>query len=216
MKNTPVFSLCLFIAICFTAPLTASAADTITLLPKPQTDGGKPLMQALKLRQSGRSFTNKKLSSQQLSNLLWAANGINRPGDGKHTAPSAMNWQEVSVYAALENGLYLYDAKKHALVLVNSKDLRTLTGKQPFVKDAALNLIYVADYTRMGKTKPEEKDVYSAADTAFISQNVYLYCASEGLATVVRAYIDKEPLAKEMKLSKDQKIILAQTVGYAK
>ena len=149
-----------------------------------------------------------------LSNLLWAAFGINRPDTGKRTAPSAMDWQEIDIYVATSEGLYLYEAKGHTLKLIMPDDIRSLTGRQDFVKEAFANLIYVADFSRMGNAPKADKELYSAADTGFISQNVYLYCASERLATVVRGSIDRQALAKAMKLRPDQKIILAQSVGY--
>ena len=184
-------------------------------LPKPQMEGGKPLMRALKDRQTSRSFSSEKLSEQALSNLLWAADGVNRP-DGKRTAPSAVNWQEVDVYVAMADGLYLYDANANALRPVLEKDIRATTGKQPFVKDAPVSLVFVADYAKMGDISDADKAMYSAADTGFISQNVYLFCASEGLATGVRGMIPREELAQAMKLRPDQKIVLAQGVGYPK
>ncbi|MGB8226978.1 MAG: SagB/ThcOx family dehydrogenase [Sedimentisphaerales bacterium] len=184
-------------------------------LPKPQTEGGKPLMQALKERKTSREFSSEKLPMQVLSNMLWAADGINRP-DGKRTAPTAMNKQEIDVYVALEEGLYLYDAKENKLIGVLAQDLRQATGKQPFVKDAPVNLVFVADYTKMGNMPDNVKDFYSATDTGYISQNVYLFCASEGLATVVRGAVDKPACSAAMKLRADQKIILAQTVGFPK
>ncbi len=183
---------------------------------KPQVDKGRPLMQVLKDRSSSRSFSKEKLPIQVLSNLLWAGFGVNRTDTGKRTAPSAMNRQEIDVYVATADGLYLYDAKAHALTPILSEDIRAMTGTQEYVKDAAINLIYVADYSKMGTATKEDKDIYSAADTGFISQNVYLYCASEGLATVVRGSIDRQALAKAMKLRPEQKIILAQSVGYPK
>jgi nitroreductase len=145
--------------------------------------------------------------------MLWAASGINRP-DGKRTAPTASNRQEIDIYVASANGLYLYDAKANLLNPILAEDIRGMTGRQPFVKEAAVNLAYVADYSKMGTVTNEVKDLYSAAATGFISENVYLYCASEGLATVVRAGIDRPALANAMKLRPDQKIILAQSVGY--
>ncbi len=184
-------------------------------LPKPQMDGGKPLMQALKERKTSREFSTEKLPMQVLSNLLWAANGINRP-DGKRTAPTAMNKQEIDVYVALQEGLYLYDAKANTLVPVLAKDLRAATGKQPFVNNAPVNLVFVADYAKMAGMPDEAKDFYAATDTGFVSQNVYLFCASEGLATVVRGYVDKDTCSVAMKLPATKKIILAQTVGYPK
>jgi len=188
----------------------------LVLLPNPQVDGGRPLMQVLKDRSSSRSFSSEKLSAQVLSNLLWAAFGINRPDTGKHTAPSAMNRQEIDIYVATAEGLYLYGAKGHVLKRIVSDDIGALTGRQDFVKEAPVNLIYVADFSRMGAATKEDKELYSAADTGFISQNVYLYCASERLATVVRGSIDRQTLAKKMNLRPDQKIILAQSVGYPK
>jgi SagB-type dehydrogenase family enzyme len=185
-------------------------------LPDAQVKGGRPLMEVLNDRGSSRSFRSEKLPLQVISNLLWAAFGVNRPDTGKRTAPSAVNWQEIDIYVAMAEGLYLYDAKIHILKPVLSADIRAMTGRQEFVKDAPVNLIYVADFSRMGIATKEDKDLYSAADTGFISQNVYLYCASDGLATVVRGSIDRQALAKTMKLRPEQKIILAQSVGYPK
>lgn len=202
------------ITFCLASIVMAADDSKPVSLPKPQTAGGKPLMEALKERQSSREFSPRALPDQILSNLLWAAAGVNRPESGKRTAPSAMNWQEVSVYVVKADGVYLYDGKTHTLEPVLSEDIRGLTGQQAFVKDAPLNLVYVADYGKMGKASEDDKRMYSAADTGFISQNVYLYCASEGLATVVRGLVDRPVLAKAMKLRPEQKIILAQTVGY--
>ena len=198
--------------------ITASGAAELlpVKLPPPNLKSGKSLMQSLQARKSSRDFSAKKLPVEVLSNLLWAANGINRPDSGRRTAPSAVNWQEIDIYVAMADGLYLYNAKEHVLKPVIKQDVRELTGKQPFVKEAPLNLIYVADYSRMGGASAEEKISYSAADTAFIAQNVYLYCASEGLATVVRGSIDRDVLAKAMQLRDNQKIVLSQTVGYPK
>jgi SagB-type dehydrogenase family enzyme len=185
-------------------------------LPPPQTEIGKPLMQALKLRQTSRSFGSKQLPRQELSNLLWAADGINRVDSRKRTAPSAMNCQEVDVYVALPEALYLYEPKTQSLVPVVGKDLREATGKQDFVKDAPLNLVYVADLAKMKSATEADKQLYSGADVGFIAQNVYLYCASQGLAVVVRGSVDRVTLSQSMKLRPDQRIILAQTVGYPK
>jgi nitroreductase len=184
-------------------------------LPKPQTDGGKPLMQVLKDRRSTRAFAARKLSEQMLSNLLWAACGINR-SDGKRTAPSAMNRQEVDVYVVLAEGAFLYDPKEHALKQVSSADLRAQAGTQDFVKDAPVNLIYVADTAKMGGGAEETKVLWYGVATGAITQNVYLYCASEGLVTVVRAFVDRAVLAKSLSLKPEQRIALAQTVGYPK
>ena len=192
----------------------AEAQKPIELL-KPQMGSGNPLMQLLWKRISSREFSPEPLPVEVLSNMLWAAFGINRP-DGKRTAPTARNRQEIDIYVATAKGLYLYDAKTNLLNPILAEDIRGMTGRQPFVKEAAVNLIYVVDYSKMGTVTNEEKDLYSVAATGFISQNVYLYCASEGLATVVRALIDKSALAGVMKLRPDQKVILAQSVGYPK
>jgi SagB-type dehydrogenase family enzyme len=216
MKKLRLFLFSLAAIICLgSAPLPAQEPTTITL-PPPQTTGGKPLMQALKERKSWREFSSKTLPLPVLSNLLWAAFGINRPDTNDRTAPSARNRQEIDLYAAMEKGLYRYNPKAHCLNLVLAADIRDKTGAQPFVKEAPLDLIFVADRSRMGTASAKERTFYAAADTGFISQNVYLYCASEGLATVVRGWIDRQGLANAMGLASDQEITLAQTVGYPK
>jgi nitroreductase len=193
----------------------AQEAKTIQLS-KPQIGSSNSLMQLLWKRMSSRQFSSEPLPTEVLSNLLWAGFGINRP-DGKRTAPSAMNRQDVDIYVILSDGLYLYDAKANQLRLVLAEDLRGLAGTQAYVKDAPVNLIYVSDYAKMGDKIPDEiKVLLSGSHAGFISENVYLYCASEGLATVVRAYVDIPALSKAMKLRPDQKIILAQSVGYPK
>ena len=191
------------------------AQETGTIqLPPPETAGGMPLMQALKTRQSSREFADKVLPPQVLSNLLWAANGVNRPDTGKRTAPSARDWREVDVYVILAAGAYRYDAPRHALFKVADGDLRHLAGQQDFVATAPLNLVYVADLDRMSGASADDKALYSATDTGFIAQNVYLYCASAGLAVVVRGLVDREALGAALGLGKQQRIVLAQTVGY--
>lgn len=186
-------------------------------LPPPQTEIGKPLMQALELRSSSRSFDAKPLTQQELSNIIWAAAGINRPESGKRTAPSARNWQEIDLYVALAEGVYIYDAKTHSLNPVVAGDFRALCGVQDFVKSAPLNLIYVSDYARIKSNDNDEtKTIFTSADAGFMAQNVYLYCASQGLAVVVRGLIPKEKLAEALKLKPEQKILLSQTVGYPK
>ncbi len=210
-----IISIVCVMLMSFSASGYAREIKSIKLL-SPQTESGMPLMQALKQRQSQRDFDSKELPLQVLSDLLWAANGINRPESGHRTAPSAMNMQEIDIYVAKADGLYLYDANENTLIPVLLQDIRALTGAQPFVKDAPVNLIFVADLSKTGRTSGSDTNFYAAADTGFISQNVYLYCASTGLATVVRGLLDKPGLAKAMKLRPDQEIILAQTVGYPK
>ncbi len=214
-KNLMAALLSIAVVALFSLPSPAQGPKTVELS-KPQTDGGKPLMQALSQRKSSRDFDTKAIPLQVLSNLLWAADGINRPQTGHKTAPSAMNHQEIDIYVTTADGLFLYDAVSNALKQIHSEDIRELTGRQAFAQHAPLNLVYVADLSKAGKGSTEEQVFYAAADTGYISQNVYLFCASEGLSTVVRASIDQEALAKAMKLRPDQKIILAQSVGYPK
>jgi len=217
MKRELILFTCFILTISLVciAKIHAQDSDPVKL-PAAQIQGGKPLMQALKDRKTSREFSVKELPLQVISDLLWAANGINRPDSGHRTAPSAMNMQEIDIYVAKPEGLYLFDAKTNTLMPVLSTDIRGLTGQQPFVKDAPINLIYVADLSKMSSLSGADTDIYAAADAGFISQNVYLFCASSGLATVVRGWLDKPILAKAMGLRPDQRIILAQTVGYPK
>ncbi len=180
-------------------------------LPKAQMQGGKPLMDVLKNRKSSREFSAEKISPQVLSNLLWAAFGVSRP-DGKRTAPTAHNWREIDVCVALADGTYVYNAEAGRLDPVAARDLRSLAGTQSFVGTAPLNLIYVADTKKTGQVPLE----FSAAAAGAIGQNVYLFCASEGLATVFRASFNGPELAKALKLRPEQKVLFAQTVGFAK
>jgi hypothetical protein len=188
--------------------LSAASSEKLIPLPAAQREGGLPLMEALDKRMSMRSFSEKDVQEQVLSNLLWAAWGYNRPAEKKRTAPTANNKQEFTIYLAMKNGLFIYDAEAHALIKVFHDDIRETTGKQAFVKKAPLNLILVAD------TRKQDKLTSSYANAGFISQNIYLFCASEGLGTVVRGWFDEKALHKAMDLKEHQKIILCQTVGY--
>ena len=186
-------------------------------LPDPKLDSSKSLAQALKDRKTSREYSGDKLPEQTLSNLLWAAWGINRPDSGKRTAPSAVNWQETDLYVSTTQGMYLYDPKGNALIPVVPGDIRALTYTQvDRFKDAPLNLVYVADFQKMGDRKEEEKMVVAGMDTAFIAENVYLYCASENLPTCFRVSIDREKLGQALKLRPTQKIMGAQSVGLPK
>lgn len=196
-------------------PATGDAAST-THLPPADTAGGVPLMQALSQRQSLREFDPAPLPEQTLSDLLWAAAGINRPVLGGRTAPSAMNAQEVDVYAALPNALYRYVASSHTLHLVSTIDARRVTGYQDFVDTAPLDLVFVADYARMKLVPAAQRESYAWAAAGAMAQNVYLYCASAGLATVIRAWIDRGALAQALGLNNEQQVLLSQTVGRPK
>jgi nitroreductase len=194
---------------------TAFAQESrVIKLPPPQTAGGGELLQALRLRRSTRAFSPRPLPQELLSTLLWAAFGINRSASGGRTAPSAHNWQEIDVYAALPDALYRYDARAHALNLSVSGDLRPLTGVQDFVGAAPLNLVYVADFSRMKDASETDRTFFAATDAAVIAQNVYLFCAAMDLAVVVRGLVDRKKLAPAMGLRRDQRIVLAQSVGF--
>ena len=184
-------------------------------LPAPQKTGGMPLMEALAKRSTGRAFDSKDLSPQQLSSLLWASFGVNRP-DGRRTAPSANNHQETDIYVLLKHGAYFYDVNSNKLVLVVTEDIRSLGGTQAFVKDAPVTLVFVADFAKMGTGSDENKKNTANIDVGYISQNAYLFCASEGLVTGARGSVDRTALGPKLKLRPDQMIILAQSAGYSK
>ncbi len=205
--------VCMIVILALHAAAVAGELKPIEL-PNPQTEGGKPLMQVLKMRHSERDFSEKEIPLQVLSNMLWAAFGVNRPESGKRTAPSARNWQEIDIYVTTAKGTFRYNAAANTLEPVLEHDIRGKTGSQPFVAGAPLNLVFVADYSKMGDAPEDAKLMYSAADAGFISQNVYLFCASEGLATVVRGLVERDTLGDILMLGPDEKVVFAQTVGY--
>lgn len=202
------------VALLIAACACAQAAEGRIKLSEPDTQGGKPLMQCLAARRTARTFAPRPLAEPVLSNLLWAAFGVNRAESGKRTAPSAVNWQEIDIYVATEAALYRYDAPAHALEAVLGEDIRPETGRQDFTAVAPAVLVYVADFDRMRGANADQQVFYSAADTGFISQNVYLYAASEGLSTVVIGLVDKPALKERMGLRASQRVILCQPVGY--
>jgi nitroreductase len=191
---------------------TAEPAKAI-ILPPPRRDGGEPLLRALNLRRSTREYSDRKLLPQVLSDLLWTAFGVNRPS-GDRTAPYWRHVMVIDVYAAMEDGVWLYEPKTHTLQPHLADDIRAATGLQDFVGTAPLNLVYVAHGERMTDVSPEERRLYASVDTGFIGQNVYLFCASEGLASVFRAAVDYAKLNRLMRLPEQQFVTFAQTVGY--
>ncbi len=193
--------------------ISAARSDETIRLPAPQSAIGVDLVAALKSRRSTRAFSPRPLPLELLSTLLWAAFGVNRPSGGR-TAPSARGWKEIDVYAALPEGAYTYDAAEHLLRHAAAGDLRAATGRQDFVATAPLNLVYAADYARMPGADEETRASYAASDAGVIAQNVYLFCAAAGLATVVRASVDRKRLAGALGLADQRCIVLAQTVGY--
>ena len=201
-------TILVFSAVCGTMALFAQDLK----LPAPDTKGGKPLMECMTLRKSSRSFDSKALPPQVLANIFYAADGISR-ADGRKTVPTARNAQNQMIYAATADGLWLYQPKTNTLKKLGSKDIRALCGGQKFHAKAPLVLIYVAEPEKVGKT-PEQQQNYAANHAGYASQNVYLYAASEGLATVVCAMVDRNTLAKAMDLPANQQIMYTQPIGY--
>lgn len=196
-------------------PATGEAGPVMAL-PAPSRDGGLPLMQALDLRQSRREFRPDALAPQILSDLLWAACGVNRRELGGRTAPSAMNAQEIDLYLATAEGLWLFEPVPHQLRRVRASDVRRVTGYQDFVDEAPLDLVMVADHARMKMVPASKRESYASVAAGAIAQNVYLFCASAGLATVSRAWFDRAALTRAIGLGPDQQIVLTQTVGRPK
>ena len=210
MKFT-LFALVAF----FLIPLTILAQPSGDIqLPEPITSGGMPLMDALSQRKTTRVFAEKDLDFQTLSGLLWAANGFNRREDKKRTVPTSRNKQEMEVYVAMKSGLYLYDAWENKLILKVAADIRAATGLQDYVATAPVNLVFVANMEKVENPESESQLMASHTNTGYIAQNVYLYCASEGMATVSRGYLDHAAISAAMHLGPLQKVILCQSVGY--
>jgi SagB-type dehydrogenase family enzyme len=194
--------------------ITLDLQSDLFVLPAPVVAPQISLAEALRQRRSVRAFSAEAVPAETLSALLWAAFGINRPSTSHRTAPSARNWQEIDICVVLAQGSYRFDALNHRLNLVKAEDLRSATGTQDFVADAPVNLVYVANFDRMTGATEEERHFLAGADAGCIAQNVYLYCAGTGLATVVRGLVDRRQLARDLGLRPTQRIVLAQTVGW--
>lgn len=207
----------LSLSLCM-GPIVALCADPAALefesLPAPRMEGGRPLMEVLKDRKSTREFSADPVTREQLANLLWAGFGVNRPATGQRTAPCTMNLRSIDIYVATTDGAYRYDAEAHRLAVVSRKDVRVLTGGQDYVKVAPVALVYVADHARMEKVATAERSFYTAVDAGLIGQNVYLYCASEGLGCVIHMPGDSAALGQALGLSPTQQIVLTQSVGH--
>ena len=222
MKKISFFLLALFIVSLMLSPVEAKEkkADKKNpaeiILPSIDYSKGKTVLQAIKDRHSDRNFADKDFDLQTLSEILWVAGGINREASGGRTAPTARNCQEYDIYAFTKDGVYLYIPQEHKLILKIKGDKRALTGKQPFVAQAALNLLYVTDTTKMKGDDKQHNMIMTAIDAGHISENVYLYCASENLSCVVRAMFDAAAVANLLNLKESQIAILAQSVGYKK
>ncbi len=205
--------------IVFALFMTAASAQVMSTikLPPPALNPDKPLMEALKQRQSGREYSGMMLTPQDLSNILWSANGINRPESGKRTSPSAKNAQDIDIYAVMKDGTFLYDASKHELMLIASGDHSIDAGMQPYVASAPLNLMYVSDLAKFEFMKErEDKLIAAAVDAGHCSQNVYLYCAAANLSVVTRMSIQKKKMAEILNLRPQQYIVIGQTIGHPK
>lgn len=196
------------------ATKNSNGNEMFVKLPAPNKKGGMPLYEALNNRQTNREFSDKKITLQQLSDILWCANGVNRE-DGKRTAPSARNAQEIDIYVFTAEGVFIYDAQKNMLACLNNKDLRSeMTTRGKMIMEAPVTLLFVANYTKMELFDDASREFYGATDAGFVSQNVYLYCAANGLNTVVMGAIDREKIAELLKIK--GKAILAQPIGYPK
>ncbi len=215
MKQIIYILICI-LAISANTSSFAFGAETISLL-KPKLEGGIQLYEALKKRATYREFSTKDISDKQLSQILWSAAGVNRKKSKKRTAPTAWGNNEITLYVLLKSGTYIYNPIDHKLIIVSKKDNRALGGRQEFVKDAPVTIVMVANLEKISQVKNEaDKMAVSQIDTGFISQNIYLAAVSEGLVTGARVNIDKEKLGLVLKLNKNQRIILANSVGFIK
>jgi len=194
----------------------AAADQKIVDLPAPWKDGGKPLAQAVWARRSTREFADKPVPLDVLSNLLWTACGVNRPATGDRTMPSWRHAMDAEIFVAAADGAWSYDAKAHRLTQVLADDIRAETGVQDFVGTAPIDLVYVSDGARLQGAAGDEKRLWAFTDVGFIGQNVYLFCASEGLATVFRASLNRDRLAQLLQLPPTKFVTCAPTVGYPK
>ncbi len=201
-------------------PATPTFAPTTTPPPQPSPSpvaaGSATLQQALKDRKSASGFLAQPVPRPKILELLWAAWGINRPDSGKRTAPSAMNAQEIDLYMLTAEGAFLYDAKANGLTPVSEQDLRAKATSAGSLKDAAVQIVFVADYAKLRGSSQSQKELWSAAHAGFIGQNIYLFCAAEGLGARFYAGIDKTALQASLALREGQAVIFGQAVGYAR
>lgn len=201
----------IFALITFSMTTNAQSVN----LPKPAKKGGMPLYQVLMNRQTNRNFSKKNLTDQQISDLLWCANGVNR-SDGRRTAPSARNCQEIDIYVFTEKGVFLYDAINNVLKMVAGEDHRAevpIASRGDFAAKAPIVLVFFANYDKMEGMDEDAREFYGATDCGYVSQNVYLYCAANQLNTVVMGSVQREELLGIIG-GPNGKVILAQPVGY--
>lgn len=203
------------LATCLASPLSGAEPLEPIPLPPPETMDGMPLMQALKNRRSTKEFVAQAIPQNHVSNLLWAAFGINRPESGKRTAATAVDCQDIEIFVVFEKAVYVYEPRGHHLIPVVNRDVRALAATQGYANVAPINLIYVSDHSKMADSFKSKKEIYAAFHAGAISQSVYLYCASAGLGAVVRDSVDRDGLRKALNLNENQVIVMAQSVGYA-
>ena len=204
------------VAILLTA--TSCKAQDNILLPKPSMDNKVTLMQALENRHSTREYADKQIPDDVLSTVLWAACGINRPGEGKITAPSAINAQDIQVYVVRQDGAYLYQPKDNSLEKVSSKDLRAaVAGRQSFAASAPISLVLVSNHNKFPQQMPREaKTRMGVVDAGYISENICLACSALELNTIPRMTMDTEALKKELGLDDNYDLVLNSQIGYQK
>ena len=211
--------------------MESTGLKTITLN-EPDKKRGLPFMEALSVRASAREWSDQDLSLQDLSDLLWAANGINRPEEKKCTASSAQNAQDIDIYLFMKEGIYVYDADAHALVPVLAGDFRSqiMMGPPPRPKDAGgpppppppppsnppIQIVLISDVSCFKFGPPELKPEWGAIDAGIVSQNISLFCAATGLMTRPRASVEKEAVKNLLKLSDTHYVFLNHPVGYSK
>jgi nitroreductase len=193
---------------------SAQATPDSIKLPPPRTNGGMPVMQAFAKRRSVRAYSARALDEQTMSDLLWAAFGVNRPESGDRTAPSWRHSIETDVYACTKDGVFAYDPKAHELKRVLSEDIRAKTSAMVFAGSAPVVLVFVADLARMAKAPIEEQKTFALVDSAIVGENVHLYCASAGLGTCILGTVDRAGLPKRIGLREAQYVTFAQPVGY--
>lgn len=191
--------------------------DRDILLNQPDLSRGLAVMKALSLRASATDYDTTSFKLQDLSDLVWAANGINRKESAKRTAPSALNSQEIDVYVLMKSGAYLYDAKKQLLVLINAGDYRLLAaGKQVDVVRAPVNCVLVSDISRFKTGDEPSKLLWAAMDAGIVSQNIAVFCAGVGFSTRPRVTMDQQMLSEVLKLKASQHLMLNHPVSYKK
>jgi len=213
MNTTKLF---ISLILCLTGAAISAQELQVIKLSAPDKTRGTATMKALADRHSDREYDSKELSLKDLSDLCWAANGINRP-DGKRTAPSAMNRQEIDVYVVRKDGAYLYDPQAHALNPLTKGDFRAaVAGGQDFVKDAPVSIVLVINLDKLGDPAKEQTKLMGSVDAGIVCQNINIFCAAAGLSTVPRATMDKAELAKALKLKDTQLAIMNNPVGYPK